>query len=309
MNPSPHDYDGAPSRPTAKTAGPIDRHVRSPDATGDVRRPATDRTAARRDTRQHESILCLDFLPSTYRDRQATRNTRWWQLTVILLFGGIIAGTALVQSGLYYAAMRRSAKLAGPYAQTVAQMQRLVDLQEQLRLAEQTASLYVYLEHPWPRTQILRAAADPLPRTIRLEQMEVVLEFPRSPPPSRTEQSEPNPAGGVSEEEAPQAGPEHDLGKLREECDGKRTVVQLSGIARSTADLHKYLADVEKSPLIDEVELRSLESAGEPANNSSRFAARLVFLPGFGQANGPGEAHTEPLGSYAQRTHQRETVE
>jgi hypothetical protein len=309
MNASQRDYQAAPAGPTSQTAGPIDGHARTPDAVGDARGAAPDRWASRRNACQHESILTLNFLPNTYRDRQATRKTRLWQLTVVLLFGGIIAGTALVQSGLYYAATRQSARLAGPYAQTVATMQRLVDLQEQLTLAEQTASLCVYLEHPWPRTQILRAATDPLPPSIRLERMEVLLEFPGSPAPARSKQAERNPAGEASEEETRQAGPEHDLKQIREACDEKQTVVHLSGIAHRTADLHNYLADVKKSPFVDEVELRSLESTGEPSNGSSRFAARIVLLPGFGQPNGPREAHTKPLCSYVQRTHRKETVE
>jgi hypothetical protein len=75
---------------------------------------------------------------------------------------------------------------------------------------------------------------------------------------------------------------------LRKENDRLVVVVRLTGVTRNTADLHTYLAEVVGSPLIAEAELSSIEGIQDEFENGwSRFAVRLIVLPGFGQPGGP----------------------
>ena len=76
--------------------------------------------------------------------------------------------------------------------------------------------------------------------------------------------------------------------QLRSACEPLLTVVRLSGTTTSAGDMYKYLATVERSPLIKEAKLQSLETAGDEQHpQASRFAARLELVPGFGLPNGP----------------------
>jgi hypothetical protein len=248
-----------------------------------------------------EALLSLDFLPGEYRERRAIKKTRLWQLTIILLFGGVVAATSVMQFGLRCAAQRRVQSIAALHAQAQTRTQHLEQLQQQLQVADRTADLYVYLKHPWPRTQILRATVSSLPASIRLEELQIVREPAAQDTATRPGQPLSEETSDQEEEDPEQLEPESDLGELRDECDQMLTVVRLSGITRNAADLHTYLANVVKSPLIHEAELRSLESAAERRQSrASRFAVRLVVVPGFGQPDGPkgpSPVHTDLAGT------------
>lgn len=252
-------------------------------------RPGAAALSCRRAAGGPSSILDIDFLPVEYAQRSAAQKKRLWQLTIVLIFGGIIAASAVTQFGMRTTARQRIVALAGPYARAQAQLEHLDRMQTQLHVAEQTAALYVYLRHPWPKTQILRAVVVPLPASIELDELQIGLEV--SAPDATvhaTEQPGRRSPGIQEEDELTRLPPERDLDELRDHYDRRRTVIQLTGVTGSTSDLHTYLAEVVKSPVIHEAELRSLESTGEHVKSgSSRFAIRLVAGAGFGQPEGP----------------------
>jgi hypothetical protein len=234
-------------------------------------------------------MLSINFLPNEYRERGAVRKKTLWQTVVLVLFGSVVAATIVFQLDQRRAAKARVTAVAGPYAFAQARAQKLEHLQKQLRLKRQTADLLVYLQHPWPRTQILTAAAAPLPASVRLEELQVARETPILDGPSLTEETRPRRSGRQQEEGIPsKPAPVRDQELLRKENDSLVVVVRLTGITRNTADLHAYLAEVIRSPLIAEAELSSLERIeDESEDGKSRFAVRLKVAPGFGQPGGP----------------------
>ncbi len=244
-----------------------------------LRSPEADNGAA---------VLAIDLLPGAYKERVVVRQSRLWQLAVVLVFGGIIACTAVFQYGLRCATRRRVAAIAGPYTDAQQHAQILGQLHESLKTDVRTAELYTFLKHPWPRTQILRAAVTPLPPSIRMEELRIGREEFVSSEMAAQEHVERAPAHLTEETERQKLPAESDLDELRSECERLVTVVQMTGLTRSNRDLHKYLADVVKSPLIREAELRSLEDVGEQGQAEiSRFEARLEVIPGFGLPKGP----------------------
>jgi hypothetical protein len=255
--------------------------------TGGISRPKNDDQAP--------GILNINFLPSEYRERGAVRKKTAWQLIVLALFGGVIGAAVLFQLGQHRAARHRLAETAGPYAFAQARVQKLRLIHKQLQLRRQSAELYVYLDHPWPRTQILTAAVAPLPSSVRLEELQIAREAPVVDTQPLSEESRPRRPNRQQEEPEPsKPGPVRDQERLREENDPLLVVVRLTGITRHTADLHTYLAAVVGSPLIAEAELSSIERIqDESADGASRFAVRLTVVPGFGQPGGPNGPVTD----------------
>jgi len=234
-------------------------------------------------------ILSINFLPNEYRERGDVRKKTLWQTLVLLVFGGVVAATVLFQLDQRRAARAQVAAIAGPYAFAQARVKKLEQLQNELRRERQTAALLVYLQHPWPRTQILMAATKPLPASVTLEELQVVRETPDLVANERTQDTLPRrPAQQQEEEVLLVPPPVRDQEALRAENDSLRVVVLLTGVTQNTEELHAYLVQVLKSPLIDQADLKSLEGIEDESQaGKSRFAVVLKVTPGFGQPGGP----------------------
>lgn len=241
----------------------------------------------------------IDFLPTAYRERNALRNSRAWWGIVVLVFGTVILATASVQF-----TWRRSVQneLDAVQAEFMVATQRdmeLARLQKQIQAASEAAGLYTYLQHPWPRSQVLATIAKPIPDAIHLHEIhlgeEAVLTANSDAPASGRRRT------SSKDKDAPKLPPaQQDLAALRKECDTRQTVVDLSGIADDVQQLHAYVAELGKSPIVSHAQLRSLEAVtgGEAPDSAlpetagkqfigTRFSVHLVIKPGYGQPGGP----------------------
>jgi hypothetical protein len=84
-----------------------------------------------------------------------------------------------------------------------------------------------------------------------------------------------------------------DLKRLRAELDGGRWVIALGGTAADLAELHIYLAALERQTLFAKVDLISIETHSASDVASSRFAVQIVLKPGHGQPGGPKPKSTD----------------
>src|SRR5690349_13581296 len=110
----------------------------------------------------------IDFLPNAYRERNALRNARAWWGVVVLVFGTVILATASVQVTWRRAVERELESLHDDYFAATQRDLELTRLQKQVQGASEAAALYTYLQHPWPRSQLLAAIARPLPEAVHL---------------------------------------------------------------------------------------------------------------------------------------------
>src|SRR5262245_56042091 len=115
----------------------------------------------------------IDFLPDIYRQREALRRARLWWGCVVVIFSTAIAASALAQAWLRHTLHVQLDELAPEYAQAQTQVQELAGLQALSSRAGHEASLYTFLENPWPRTQLLAEMVGPLPESIRLTQIHI----------------------------------------------------------------------------------------------------------------------------------------
>ncbi len=230
----------------------------------------------------------IDFLPSKYREQNTARKARVWQFAVLLLFGGVIVATAAGQYLLRVSATSERDAVLLQHTAAKATNDLFDRLQSRLADVRSTAQLYTYLQHPWPRTQILAAVGRELPDEVTLSEMRITLDANASPEGGRNRPRDPRRSENEDKELAGMHPAARDLKQLADEFNGQRTVVLLAGHTSDTAALHRLVARLGDAALFAKAELRSLEAAQRrELHGSSVFEVRLTVRPGYGQPGGP----------------------
>ena len=227
----------------------------------------------------------IDFLPNRYHERASQRRAHLWRVTVIALFGTVVVGSVMMQAKWRRDLRSQLAQLEPSHAVALEQSARFDQLQGEYSQVEVKAALLVYLEHPWPRTQMLWQITQSLPASVVLSKVRVSQEL--AEPDGRAV------AAVVAEPENPDAikslpMTQQDLRQLRKEHDAKQTVVRVSGYTKDPVALQTYVTLLAGNPLFAKAELRSLESQTETrTHGEARFTLLLVVKPGYGQPGGP----------------------
>jgi hypothetical protein len=227
----------------------------------------------------------IDFLPDIYRERMALRRARIWWGIVVLIFSTAIGSTAGAQYLLRRSVQQQFDDLASQYHASQQQVKLLAELQAKGRIAGQWAGLVVYLEQPWPRSQLVAEVVRPLPAAVRLTELIVVEEEIARP---ATAEAGPRrrPIRQEQEQSEKLDPAQADLEQLRRTHDFKRAVIEISGTVDDVALLHEYVTELGRSPLVARTQIKSLESAATTAlEKPTNFTLRLVFKPGHGQPN------------------------
>lgn len=243
----------------------------------------------------------IDFLPSRYREGYAARAAVVKRWTIVLGISVIITPLAMYQY-LVHASVVHSFVLVEPeFMQAQAKSQYMTRLQADLELARGEAALLTWLNHPWPRTQVLAHVHAPLPQSVRLTGVRLAKEPKaianaelggRNRAARRAAESE------VDAAAASRPAAEKDLLRLHDQLGQHDTIVTLTGITYSTTELHTYVALLRASPLFGKSELRSVESQpGQEQSKAQTFEIRLVLAPGHGLL--PTSAPNAAAGSIA----------
>jgi hypothetical protein len=229
----------------------------------------------------------IDFLPDIYRQREAMRRARLWWAMVIVLFSSAIGASALAQGYLRHRLHEELTALTPEFAAAQAQVQELSKLQSQIQRAGHEASLYTFLESPWPRTQLLAEMIHPLPDAIRLGKMNLTDEEQAK----NAVQVGPRNTKAEEEAAAKASGPEKDLAKLLEDVDRRRTTIEIDGYTTDVPRLLEYVGSVNRSSLVANATLKALEAGAGNQQGRSRFNMRVLVRPSYCQG---GDAATTP---------------
>jgi hypothetical protein len=234
----------------------------------------------------------IDFLPRRYRDEHAHRSTLGWRALVIVSYAALLALAAWSQSSRKQGLVTLLDEATRQHDAVMVQADELAGLQQAVRQWNAEAELWTYLRHPWPKSQLLAAIVGPLTPGITLADLRI----------HRAETTAGGTAGilrdrqrivqeGESGQPDTRTPAERDLETIRQREDQTSLIVTIQGTTRDIAGLHSYLGQAGRSPLFSSVELTSIESEELLGKASSRFTARAVVRPGYGQSNGP----TAPL--------------
>jgi len=223
----------------------------------------------------------IDFLPPRYREQHVQRKNFLWRVVVLGAYLGLLAMGSVAQRARLY-------RLQGELVQAQQQLADAQQLSVQLEYTEQqlsrdraAAQLVTYLQHPWPRTQVLAAILPRVPESIYLTELRL---YPLAQQSSATPFWQ-RQANDKKDKDKPAPPPAlADLQRLRDERAATVTVVQLNGVAHDQAVLHAFLQHLAEDELFAAVELLSIESLRNDANiQGCAFEVCLKLRPGHGE--------------------------
>jgi Tfp pilus assembly protein PilN len=226
----------------------------------------------------------IDFLPSRYREGYAARAAIIKRWTIVLGLATIITPLAIYQYLIHASVVQSFVHVEPEYLQAKSKAERIGELQQELQVESGKAALLSWLNHPWPRSQILAQITAPLPESVRLTSIKMASE----PKPVVATGDDgrgraPRPSADPRETAVVDARPEaeRDLLKLYEQSSQNDVVVTINGVTVSTTELHTYVAKMRVTGMFVKSELRSLESMpGQENSKAQSFEIRLVLAPG-----------------------------
>ncbi|MEX2025811.1 MAG: hypothetical protein WEH44_00900, partial [Pirellulaceae bacterium] len=227
----------------------------------------------------------IDFLPEIYTQNRVQRRAQAWWCLVAAAFAVIVLLAASTQWMIRHELEQELAELEPKYAEALKRQLQLQAVRQETERAEDVADLYAYLSHPWPRSQLLAGVIRPLPASVRLTEITITHEaLPAGPPLTPTSSS----SSGTKELPSPAGA---DLAALRTECDGRQTILSVVGTATTLSELHDYVDQLGKSPLIAAAHLKGVETAAAGSSaGEARFHLYVAVRPGYGQVGGPSLA-------------------
>ena len=232
----------------------------------------------------------IDFLPARFREQCAQRKTRLLHAIAAGVFACALMCCALWQWQAGRTLNARLEAIAPIHERAHQRTVQLTTLKEELTKAEQRAELLTYLRHPWPKTQLVAAVIEPMPASIRLSELVVGrLEDTAANavlPSQRARNANATATSGDDAKKVKQTPTQADLKRLRDEFDPRVATIMMSGETTDVSQLHEYLGELGRHPLIVKAELRSIESGGRESQ-ATRFRARIVVRAGYGQPLGP----------------------
>jgi hypothetical protein len=218
----------------------------------------------------------IDFLPPHYRERRQQRWAYAWEIAVVAFFGLLIAIATCWQLNQRWRVGKQLAALAGRYQEAQATQAAQQQLQTKLAEASEAAELYLYLEHPWPRTQVLHAIESCLPDDMSLTDVHFNYEASST-------------AATLDEAELAKLSPaKRSLARLRREADQRVALVWIAGTTTNSADIYEFAQRLGRLPPLAAVKLETAENqAGKSQLQQTSFRLRGVLKPGYGQPGGP----------------------
>lgn len=227
----------------------------------------------------------IDFLPGRFRENHAATQALIKRWTIAIGLATFIVPLALYQFVAHRSIVLRLAEIGPEYNTALLEQTHLHQVQDQLKLAQGEAALLAYLQHPWPRSQILAKIHEPLPESVRLTGVKLLSELRPSssegPVANRSRRSRrADPRESDVDSKRPVA--EQDLQALAEMVSSRQVVVMLTGITLNPTELHTYVAHLRASGLFDKSELRSVEKITGGDDRTQKFEIRLVVSPGYG---------------------------
>lgn len=212
----------------------------------------------------------INFLPVEYRRKSFDRKDQRRQ--------ALIVGVLFLSIGASYTYQRASnMNLASELDQarqlhrvTLEQFQELHAVESELRKLSTDAAALVYLEHPWPQTQVVTTVADRVPDSATLTQLRVV-RVPRASNQRRREDDVP----------AGQTAFARDETVLRERYDSAPYQLIITGVTSDHGELHQFVIALDKHSLIQRAELSNLDGIAENDGQFS-FVLTCYLKPGYG---------------------------
>ncbi|MBA2114974.1 hypothetical protein [Bremerella alba] len=216
----------------------------------------------------------IEFLPKKYREKQKSHN---FQVSRLLLIVVIVAGMSsvlLYQLASLHSVKRQVAALDDQHEKVVQLMQEVDQRRGEVVVKRHHAKLLTFLDHPFPKSQIIAAIANPLPTEIAITRVQVTVEQVAS-----TNAKPPSEKG----KKAPQGHPmELDLKQLIDEVKAHRCTVEVEGTTDDTSCLYTFLASLHQAEIIESAKIESIDPHQKTDGSEfSNFTAHVKVKRGY----------------------------
>lgn len=216
----------------------------------------------------------IEFLPKNFREKRKSHN---FQVSRLLLIVVIVAGMSAVllyQLAALHSVNRQVAALDEQHNKVMQLMQEVERRRGEVVVKRHHAKLLTFLDHPYPKSQIIAAIANPLPSEITITRLEVTVE-----------QLANNNAKPPSEKgkKAPQGhSMELDLKQLIEEVKTRRCTVEVEGTTDDTSCLYTFLASLHQAEIIESAKIESIDPHQKTDGSEfSNFTAHVKVKRGY----------------------------
>lgn len=194
----------------------------------------------------------IEFLPKRFREKRRSSSVKIPRLLVFSLLVALLAVVSLYELFKLHHVRSQLATLKAQH-ERIAQLQQEVErTRNEVIQKRHHARLLTFLDHRYPKSQILAQITNPLPSEITIKRIELTHTQPVSS--SSRQRSE------KSSDQTPQGSPlEIDLKQLIADNKGRICTVELEGTTEDTSLLYTFLAALHESPLVDAAKIESID--------------------------------------------------
>ncbi|QDU75068.1 hypothetical protein Pan97_20890 [Bremerella volcania] len=193
----------------------------------------------------------IEFLPKKYREKRKSHN---FQISRLLLIVGIVAGMSAVllyQLASLHSVNLQVAALDQQHEKVMQLMQEVDRRRNEVAVKRHHAKLLTFLDHPYPKSQVIAAIANPLPTEITITRLQVTVE--------QIAAANAKPASEKGKA-VPKGHPmELDLKVLIDEAKSRRCTVEVEGTTDDTSCLYTFLASLHQAEIIESAKIESID--------------------------------------------------
>lgn len=212
------------------------------------------------DQAQHTDAGATSFLPSDYLARKAERRTNLVYLTLftIVIFG--VVGAFFVTNRQWSSVKAQQESINIRYTKAAQQIEQLKALEAQKDQMLAKAALTTTLIEKAPRSLLLADLINRMPNKLSLLKLDLKSKRLSAPPPRPNTRGKPQSLAGRGS----RASAKHNAGQPNEEALRPAppryvTTLVLIGVAPSHEQVSSYLAQLQESPLLKDVDLKFSE--------------------------------------------------
>lgn len=216
----------------------------------------------------------IEFLPKRFREKRRRSSIKVPRLLVFSLLIGLLAVVSLFQLAKLYNVHSQLAELKVQHERIAQLLQEVDRTHAEVIQKRHHARLLTFLEHPYPKSQILAQITNPLPGEITLKRIElthhqVAVNNARQ----KSEKSSDQPPSGTPME--------IDLKQLIAENKTRQCTVELEGTTGDTSQLYTFLAALHESGLVESAKIESIDPQMDADGHEfSNFTAHVHIRRG-----------------------------
>ncbi|MHC2066832.1 hypothetical protein ACYFX5_05135 [Bremerella sp. T1] len=215
----------------------------------------------------------IEFLPKKYREKRKRDTSHISRLLLLVVVAAGMSVMLLYQLASLHSVNHQLAEVE-EHHERVSKLMQEVEL-KRIEVAQKRhhANLLTFLDHPFPKSQVIATIANPLPVEITITRIQLAT------PISQVKNSRPATEKGKA---APQGHPmELDLKQLLGETSQRRCVIELEGTTDDTSCLYTFLAELHQADIVESAKIESIDpQVKADGREFSNFTAHIKIKRG-----------------------------